>query len=88
MSQERLSGLSILCIESDKLKQINFDELLHDFALTKARKKIHSLVLLYLMAVTMFYVLVNKLYYYYNGCFIKEIKIKSKTVLSNFYFFN
>ena len=39
MSQERLSALSILCIESDKLKQINVDELLHDFALTKARKK-------------------------------------------------
>ena len=40
MSQERLSALTILCIKSDKLKQINFDELLHDFALTKARKKI------------------------------------------------
>ena len=39
-SQEKLSGLSILCIENHKLKQINFDELLHDFALTKARKKI------------------------------------------------
>ena len=39
MSQKRLSSLSILCIESDKLKQINFDEFLHDFALTKARKK-------------------------------------------------
>ena len=38
MSQER-SALSILCIESDKLKHINFDEFLHDFALTKARKK-------------------------------------------------
>ncbi len=40
MSQERLSAMSILCNESDKLKQINFDELLHNFALTKARKKI------------------------------------------------
>ena len=39
LSQERLSALSILCIESDKLKQINFDKLLHDFALTKTRKK-------------------------------------------------
>ena len=39
MSQERLSALSILRIESDTLKQINFDELLCDFALTKARKK-------------------------------------------------
>ena len=39
MSQKMLSALSILCIESDKLKQINFDEFLHDFALTKARKK-------------------------------------------------
>ena len=36
MSQERLSALSI---DSDKLKQINFNELLHDFALAKARKK-------------------------------------------------
>ena len=61
MSQERLSALSILCIESDKLKQINFDELLHDFVVTKARKKIHSLVLLHLMVVAIFYVLVNKL---------------------------
>ena len=52
MSQKRLSAHSILCIDSDKLKQINFDEFLHDFVLTKARKKFHSLVLLYLMAVT------------------------------------
>ena len=44
MSQKRLSALSILCLESDKLKQINVDELLHDFALTKARKNVHSLV--------------------------------------------
>ena len=36
--QTRFSALSILCIESDKLKQINFDEILHDFAYTKARK--------------------------------------------------
>ena len=47
MSQERFSALSILCIESDKHKQINFDDFLHDFALTKARKNFHSLVLLY-----------------------------------------
>ena len=60
-SQERLSGVSILCIESDKLKQIYFDEMLHGFALTKARKKFHSLVLLYLIAVIIFYVLVSKL---------------------------
>ena len=86
-SQERLSGLSILCIESDKLKQINFDEMLHDFALTKARKKFHSLVLLYLIAVIIFYDLVNKLYSYCNGCFNKEIKIKSKTVLTKILFF-
>ena len=88
MSQERLSALRILCIESDKLKQINFDELLHDFALTKARKKFCSLVLLYLMAVTISYVLVNKLCNYCNGCLIKKIKIKSKTALRNFYSFN
>ena len=60
MSQKRLSALSILCIESKKLKQIKFNEFLHDFVLTKARKKIRNLVLLYLMAVTISYVLVNK----------------------------
>ena len=61
MSQKSLSALSILCIENNKLKQINFDEFLHNFALTKARKKIHSLVLLYLMVVTISHVPVNKL---------------------------
>ena len=40
MSQDSLSALSILCIESNKLRQINFDDLLHDFATTKARKKL------------------------------------------------
>ena len=52
MSQERLYALNILCIESEKLKQIKFDKFLRDFALTKARKKFDNLVLLYLMAVT------------------------------------
>ena len=84
MSQERLSALSI---ENDKLKQINSDELLHDFALTKARKRFCSLVLLYLMAVTISYVLVNLLYNYCNGCLIREIKNKSKTALTKFLFF-
>ena len=37
MSQERLSALSIICIESDKLRQTNCDELLDDFAMRKAR---------------------------------------------------
>ena len=60
MSQERSSALSILCIESDKLKQINFDEFLHDFALTKARKNFHCLILIYWTAATVSYFLVNK----------------------------
>ena len=37
MSQERLSALSILCIEKDKQTQINFDKLLYNFGMTKAR---------------------------------------------------
>jgi len=32
MSQERLSALSILCIERDILRQTNFNELIDDFA--------------------------------------------------------
>ena len=78
MSQERLSALSVLCVESDKLEQTNFDEFLHDFALTKARKKFQSLALLYLMAVTITYVFVNKLYNYCYRCSIKKLKLKAK----------
>ena len=40
MSQERLSGLSILCIENDKLRLIDFDEIIDEFALRKARRKV------------------------------------------------
>jgi hypothetical protein len=42
MSQDRLSGLSMLCIESDKLRQTNCDELLDDIAMRKARKRFES----------------------------------------------
>ena len=43
MSQERLTALSLLSIESDKLQNINFDELWHDFASMKARKRFITL---------------------------------------------
>ena len=51
MSQERLSALSILCIESDKLRQTKCDELLDDFAMKKARTILFSLNVLILMIV-------------------------------------
>ena len=38
----------------------------------------YSLVLLYLMAVTISYARVNKLYNYCNGCLIKKLKLKAK----------
>lgn len=40
MSQEKLSALSIMCIESDKLRSISFDDLINDFAFGKSRKKL------------------------------------------------
>ena len=86
VSQERLPVLSVLCIESEKLKQIKFNKFLHDFALMKARKKFHNLVLLYVMAVTIFYVLVNKFYNYCNGYLIKKLKLKAKLSYLNLYF--
>ena len=42
MSQERLSGLSILCIEKDKLRLLDFDEIIDDLATRKARRKIQK----------------------------------------------
>ena len=32
MSQERLNGLAILCIEKNILKRIDFETVIHDFA--------------------------------------------------------
>jgi len=39
MSQERLSALSILCIEREVLRQTNFNEPIDDFAMKKTRIK-------------------------------------------------
>lgn len=38
MGQERLSGLSILSIEHEIAKSINFDDIINEFALAKARR--------------------------------------------------
>jgi len=39
MSQERLSYLSILYVENDKLQLIDFDDTIDEFAAMKARRK-------------------------------------------------
>ena len=39
MSQVRLSGLSILCIEKSILESIDFETVIHDFASSKAQEK-------------------------------------------------
>uniref|UniRef100_A0A8I6YH14 HAT C-terminal dimerisation domain-containing protein n=1 Tax=Hordeum vulgare subsp. vulgare TaxID=112509 RepID=A0A8I6YH14_HORVV len=38
MSQERLNGLATLCIEKDKLDEINVDEIIDDFASRSVRR--------------------------------------------------
>lgn len=40
MSQERLNGLAILCIEKDMLEKIDLDTIINDFASKKARRSI------------------------------------------------
>ena len=40
MRQERLESLSLLMIEADVLRQINFEDLIKDFANTKCRRKL------------------------------------------------
>ena len=39
MGQKRLSALSLMAIESELVKETDFDELVHDFASIKSRKK-------------------------------------------------
>ncbi|KAI5004641.1 hypothetical protein ZWY2020_031884 [Hordeum vulgare] len=38
MSQERLNGLATLCIEKDKLDEINVDAIIDDFASRSVRR--------------------------------------------------
>lgn len=40
MSQERLTDLTILCMEYDILRSLNFDDIIEKFSLSKARKSI------------------------------------------------
>ena len=40
MRQERQASLSLLMIEADLLRQINFEDLIKDFANTKCRRKL------------------------------------------------
>jgi len=38
MSQDRLNGLAILCIEKDMIKNIDVDTIISDFASRKSRR--------------------------------------------------
>ena len=38
MKQQRLVNLTVMSIESDVLRELNFDEIVEDFAISKARK--------------------------------------------------
>ncbi|KAL7296104.1 hypothetical protein TKK_0010652 [Trichogramma kaykai] len=40
MTQSRLNSLSLMCIESDLLKEIDFNDIISDFSAKKSRKKI------------------------------------------------
>jgi len=39
MGHERLDSLSLLCIEADMLRSVDFDDVIKDFALAKSRKR-------------------------------------------------
>jgi len=39
MGQERLDSLSLLCIEADMLRSVDFEDVTNDFALAKSRKR-------------------------------------------------
>ena len=40
MAQDKLCFLSLMCIESDKLRSLSFDDVIKEFALAKVKKKI------------------------------------------------
>ena len=58
MSQEKLTFLSILCIETDKLRKIQFEKTLHDFAQSK-----NVLILLLNVTVLKFHVILFAIAY-------------------------
>jgi hypothetical protein len=40
MTQDKLCSLNLMCIESDKLHSLSLDDIISDFALEKARKRV------------------------------------------------
>jgi hypothetical protein len=38
MTQPRLNNLSLMCTENDMLENIDFNDIIHDFATSKCRK--------------------------------------------------
>jgi len=45
MGQERLDCLSLLCIDADMLRSVDFDDVIKDFALAKSRNRTWNCVL-------------------------------------------
>ena len=45
MSQERLNGLATICIEKDKLEEINVETIINDFASTNCLKKLFYIII-------------------------------------------
>jgi len=39
MDQERLDSLSLLCVDADMLRSVDFEDVIKDFALAKSRKR-------------------------------------------------
>jgi len=39
MGQARLSALSLMCIESELMRSVDFDDVINDFAAEKSRRR-------------------------------------------------
>lgn len=53
MSQEKMNSLALLYIESEIMNTINYDDIINDFAIKKARKKMYILIFISLRSFLM-----------------------------------
>ena len=77
MRQERLEFLSLLMMEADLLHQINFEDLIKDFALKKCRRKLFKVLFCFVFEILTYWLLLKNTIFSISVCIVPCITFKN-----------
>ena len=77
MRQERLKFLSLLMMEADLLHQINFEDLIQDFALKKCRRKLFKVLFCFVFEILTYWLLLKITSFSISVCIVPCITFKN-----------